>query len=86
MERDDKRTINWLVRWLSVIWLAGTSLGALRLFAAIFEKYPILGSLLSCGWVMLLSLLSAMYLTKQGMRAVMQKEPIRILKQKTEHR
>lgn len=51
MERDDKRTINWLVRWLSVIWLAGTSLGALRLFAAIFEKYPILGSLLSCGWV-----------------------------------
>ena len=28
MERDDKRTINWLVRWLSVIWLAGTSLGA----------------------------------------------------------
>lgn len=51
MERDDKRTINWLVRWLSVIWLAGTGLGALRLFAAIFEKYPILGSLLSCGWV-----------------------------------
>lgn len=51
MERDNKRTINWLVRWLSVIWLAGTSLGALRLFAAIFEKYPILGSLLSCGWV-----------------------------------
>lgn len=50
MERDDKRTINWLVRWLSVIWLAGTSLGALRLFAAIFEKYPIFGSLLSCGW------------------------------------
>ena len=51
MERDDKRTINRLVRWLSVIWLAGPSLGALRLFAAIFEKSPILGSLLSCGWV-----------------------------------
>lgn len=51
MERDDKRIINRLTRSLSVVWLAGMSFLVLRLFYTIFEKYPIFGSLLSCGWV-----------------------------------
>lgn len=46
MERDDKKTINRLVCSLSLIWLAGASLGAFRLDFAIYQKFPILGVLM----------------------------------------
>lgn len=46
MERDDKRIINRLVCSLSLIWLAGASLGAFRFDFAIYQKFPILGVLM----------------------------------------